>query len=133
MSTILAIDYGLARIGLAISYVGLAEPLKVLKNDLSSANTVIGPQALADLKKIIETEKVEKIVLGISEQKMAEKTLIFRDYLATLFNFPIILADEALSSCEVKEKLKDLPKKNRYREIDHYAAAIILENYLELC
>ena len=133
MPTILAIDYGLARIGLAISYAGLAEPLQVLKNDLSAKNSTIGPLALAELKKIVETEKVEKIVLGISEQEMAEKTLVFYDYLKTLFNFEIILVDEVLSSYEVRQKLNELPKKNRYREIDHYAAAIILENYLELC
>lgn len=133
MSTVLAIDYGLARIGLAISYVGLAEPLKILRNDLSAKNSTIGPQALESLKKIIETEKVEKIVLGISEQKMAEKTLVLFDYLKSLFDLEIILVDEVLSSYEVKQKLNELPKKNRYREIDHYAAAIILENYLELC
>ncbi|MFA6814478.1 MAG: Holliday junction resolvase RuvX [Patescibacteria group bacterium] len=133
MSIILAIDYGLARIGLAISYVGLAEPLKVIKNDLTASKLIIGDQALEEIKNIIEKEKVEKIVLGISEQEMAKKTLEFSEHLKSLFSLDVILVDEALSSYEVEQRLKELPKKNRRQAIDHYAAAIILENYLDLC
>ena len=133
MSTILAIDYGLARIGLAISYVGLAEPLKVISNDISYKNSIIGPRALDEIKEIIEREEVKKIVLGISEQEMAKKTLAFFDFLKPLISLEIVLIDETLSSYEVQQKLQDLPKKHRRQAIDHYAAAIILENYLDLC
>lgn len=77
MSTILAIDYGLARIGLAISYVGLAEPLTIINNDVTSNEPIIGSQALAEIKQIVKAEKVDKIVLGISEQAMAKKILEF--------------------------------------------------------
>jgi putative transcription antitermination factor YqgF len=133
MPTILAIDYGLARIGLAVSFVGLAEPLKVIKNDLAGHDLAIGPQALKEIQTIIESEKVEKVVVGVSEYKMAEKTLDFVNYLKSLINLEIILVDETLSSYEVEQKLKDLPKKVRRQAIDHYAAALILENYLDLC
>jgi putative transcription antitermination factor YqgF len=133
MSTILAIDYGLARIGLAISFVGLAEPLKVIENDLSSRNNIIGDQALADIKEIITKHQVDKIVLGISEQEMAKKTSEFSDILKSIFDLDIVLVDEALSSYEVEQRLKELPKKKSRQAIDHYAAAIILENYLDLC
>jgi len=133
MSTILAIDYGLVRIGLAISLVGLAEPLKIIKNDASVTNPIIGPQALEELKNTIEEYQVDKIVLGISEQKMAEMTLDFLAHLKSIISLEIVLVDEALSSYEVEQKLKDLPKKNRRQAIDHYAAALILENYLDLC
>jgi putative transcription antitermination factor YqgF len=133
MSTILAIDYGLARIGLAISYVGLAEPLKVIQNDLTLKNQIIGSRALQEIKNIVEKEKVQKIVLGISEQEMAQKTLEFFQHLKSVFSIDIILIDETLSSYEVEQRLKELPKKHRRQAIDHYAAAIILENYLDLC
>jgi putative transcription antitermination factor YqgF len=133
MSIILAIDYGLARIGLAISYVGLAEPLTIINNDLTIGEAIIGSQALAQIKKIIKEEKVEKIVLGISEQEMAKKTLEFFEILKSTFALEIILVDEVLSSYEVEQRLKELPKKKRRQAIDHYAAAIILENYLDLC
>jgi putative transcription antitermination factor YqgF len=133
MSTILAIDYGLARIGLAISYVGLAEPLTIIKNNLSSNEPIIDSQALKQISKIVKEEKVEKIVLGISEQEMAKKTLEFFEILKSTFTFEIVLVDEVLSSYEVEQRLKDLPKKKRRQAIDHYAAAIILENYLDLC
>ncbi|HPR14119.1 MAG TPA: Holliday junction resolvase RuvX [Candidatus Woesebacteria bacterium] len=133
MSTILAIDYGLARIGLAISYVGLAEPLTIINNDVTSNEPIIGSQALAEIKQIVKAEKVDKIVLGISEQAMAKKILEFFEILQSTFNLDIILVDEVLSSYEVEQRLKELPKKKRRQAIDHYAAAIILENYLDLC
>ncbi len=133
MPTILAIDYGLARIGLAISFVGLVEPLKVIKNDLLGHELPIGPRALEEIQAVIQKEKVEKIVIGLSESKMAEQTIKFFNYLKSLLDVEIVMADETLSSYEVEEKLKDLPKKNRRQAIDHYAAALILENYLDLC
>jgi len=133
MSTVLAIDYGLARIGLAISHVGLAEPLKVIKNDVTSTDSIIGAQALQEIKNVVKNEQVDKIVLGISEQEMAKKTLKFFKHLKSVFPLEIVLVDEALSSYEVEQRLKELPKKNRRQAIDHYAAAIILENYLDLC
>lgn len=138
MATLLGIDYGLARIGLAVARVGLAEPLLVLENDLVSSGEVvrqmtIGPRALKQLQTIIQQENIEEIVVGVSEAKMAEKILQFVDFLKTQLSLPINLVDETLSSYEVAEKLKDLPQKYRHGPIDHYAAAIILENYLELC
>ena len=133
MSTILAIDYGLARIGFAISHVDLAEPLQVIKNDITVSDSIIGVQALQEIKNIVKNEQVDKIVLGISEQEMAKKTLEFFKHLKSVFSLEIVLVDETLSSYEVEQKLKELPKKNRRQAIDHYAAAIILENYLDLC
>jgi len=71
--------------------------------------------------------------LGISEQAMAKKILEFFEILQSTFNLDVILVDEVLSSYEVEQRLKELPKKKRRQAIDHYAAAIILENYLDLC
>ena len=133
MPTVLAIDYGLARIGLAISFVGLAEPLKVVKNDLIDDASPIGPQALKEIQAIIQEEKVEKIIIGVSESKMAKKTIEFFNYLKSLLDLEIIMVDETLSSYEVEQRLRELPKKVRRQAIDHYAAALILENYLDLC
>lgn len=140
MSILLGIDYGLARIGLAISRVGLAEPLFVLANDLSASsdstsgsNSTIGPAALTKLIALLDSEKVDEIIVGISEAKMAEKIQAFVAELEKHTVLPIKLVDETLSSYEVAEKLQDLPQKHRHGPIDHYAAALILENYLELC
>jgi len=130
MSTLLGIDYGLARIGLAVARFGLAEPLLVLQNDHHDG---LNPKVLAQLLAIIEREKIDTIVVGVSEAIMAEKTLDFVEFLKSKTAVPIELVDETLSSYEVMLKLKDLPKKNRRGPIDHYAAALILENYLDLC
>ena len=66
MAILLGIDYGRARIGLAISRADLAEPLLVINNDLdpSQKQAIIGPQAWQQLLNIIKDEAVEQIVLG---------------------------------------------------------------------
>jgi putative transcription antitermination factor YqgF len=120
---ILAIDYGTVRLGTALSYGTLAEPLTILAND---------NQLIDNLKKIIASECVTKIVFGLSENEMAEKTKVFSAQLAAATNLPVIFFDETLSSHEVTEKLKHLGKKNHHRQhIDHFAAAHILQNYLD--
>ena len=135
MAVLLGIDYGLARIGLAISRVGLAEPLLVIDNDLDpeQKQAVIGPQAWQQLLAVIKHEAVEQIVLGVSEQHMAELSLALAALLRKAQPVPVATADETLSSVEAKAKLQDLPAHKRQGPIDHYAAAIILENYLEVC
>ena len=56
----LGIDYGRSKIGLAIGVGSFAEPLRVIRykdTELLSR----------EIKKIIETEKINKVVVGISE------------------------------------------------------------------
>ena len=135
MAILLGIDYGRARIGLAISRADLAEPLLVINNDLdpSQKQAIIGPQAWQQLLNIIKDEAVEQIVLGVSEQQMAEFSLALAELLQKKQAVPVTTIDETLSSVEAKAKLQDLPSHKRRGPIDHYAAAIILENYLEVC
>lgn len=121
--TILAIDYGTQRLGLAISRVNFAEPLCII---LNSENM------FEELQKIINDESVEKIVIGISEQLMAEKTRKFADDLANITSLPIEFTDETLSSKTVHEKLINHKKKTRSGHIDHFAAAEFLQEWLEL-
>ncbi|MDR0463374.1 MAG: Holliday junction resolvase RuvX [Pseudomonadales bacterium] len=119
---ILAIDYGTVRVGLAVSYGTLAEPLQVIANN---------EKIFENLGKIIEGERVEEIVVGVSENEMAQQTLDFVEKLKQLISLPIHTSDETLSSFEVEQKLKVLKKSKRDGEIDHYAATIILQNYLD--
>ncbi|SRR5258708_18432878 len=121
---ILAIDYGTRRVGLAISQGTLAEPLMILANY---------PGLIEDLVRIVGEQHAEKIVVGISENEMAEKTKIFVAQLQKVLSLPVEMMDETLSSVTVHQKLAERHKgKKQYSgPIDHYAAAEILQNYLD--
>lgn len=124
MVKVLAIDFGTQRVGLAISRGTLAEPLAVVPND---------EHLFDQLKSIIQNESVEQIVVGISEGEMADLTREFAQDLEEIVTVPIEFTDETLSSHEVEEKLKERGVKLSARTgpIDHLAAALILENWLE--
>jgi putative Holliday junction resolvase len=124
MQRFLGIDFGLARIGLAVSYGTLAEPLGVLPND---------EILLADIKALIKQYDVTDLVIGISEMEMAKLSQEFGEKLSKETGLPLHLQDEALTSTEVQSLLREKSKgKKQYRgRIDHFAAAKILERYLD--
>lgn len=120
---IIALDYGRQRIGVALSFGTLAEPLTVIANN---------EHAIENIEQIIHEHQVGKIVVGVSQRLMAKESEIFGRQIATTLNLPLVLVDENLSSIEAKKRLheKDLGKKKYKGEIDHFAAAIFLQNYL---
>ena len=76
----------------------------------------------------------EVFLVGVSEKKtMAQLSQEFGQKLAQQFHLPVKLYDETLSSVEVKRKLHERHQgKKQYKgPIDHYAAALILQNYLD--
>jgi len=123
---ILGIDYGRSKVGLAIAEGPLADPWKVLHY---SETSVLESQ----IKKIIETEKIEKIVVGLSEGQMAEETKEFVAAIQPFIISPIELFDETLSSHDAQEmsRAAGISQKKRHEMEDAYAAAIMLQNYLD--
>ena len=119
---VLGIDYGTTRIGLAIARGPLAEPLEIVNND---------DQALTKIKQIIDREQVEQLVVGLSENQMAEKTKIFVESLKTITQIPIEFVDETLSSYEMHHKLVDAKKSVKQGPIDHFVAAQLLQDWLD--
>jgi putative transcription antitermination factor YqgF len=121
---VLGIDYGLQRVGVAITRGALAEPLLVLSQD---------DALLAELQKIITAERVEKVVVGLSEKTMAELAMAFGQELQHVLppEVTVEYVDETLSSKEVEHRLRQAPLSKKRGKIDHYAAAIILERWLE--
>lgn len=121
----LGIDFGLKKIGLAISEGYLPHPYKVIrvKNPNNSLN---------EIKKIIQKEKIDKIIVGISEGEMAEKSKKFAAFLKKKTGTDTETVDETLSSQNAQNLLysaKKQRKKRKERE-DSVSASLILENYL---
>lgn len=121
MKTYLALDYGTKRVGVARSFETLAEPLTILPNN-DTLITVV--------REICTHERIDEIVVGISENEMAEKSRAFAAELRAAVGLPVHVSDETLSSVEVHRRLQTRPKR-RQGEIDDLAAAVILEEFLE--
>ena len=132
---ILGIDYGTKRIGLATNIGSFAEPLTILPNKIDQDHPIVAEETLVKLLEILEDRQIEQIVLGISEQEMAEKIKDFAVILEEKIKIPLDLMDETLSSQEVSRKMKEakFSLKKRKGHIDHYAAALILEEWLDMC
>ena len=118
---VLSLDYGTKRIGVAVSYASLAQPLTILPNDA---------HLIAAIMDLIDQHHIQQIVVGLSENEMAKKTQEFVRQLQLATSLPIIFIDETLTSFQVHEWLKTASAKKRREPIDHYAAAVILENFL---
>lgn len=122
---VLAIDFGTKRIGLAISRLSLALPLAVIEyTDLTDA--------LTKIKQYCQEHQAARIVIGLSEQGMAQKTKQFKHKLEEVIDLPIEFADETMTSQQVRAKLKEKGIKNIKKPIDHYAAALILDEWISL-
>ena len=121
---LLGIDYGLKRIGLAISINGIIAPLEVIQNDTKT---------ITQIEKIIKENQVEKIYIGVSEGKFADKTLEFVKHLKTMINLPIETVEEAVSTIEADAiYLANKNKKSDYKKnIDSVAAAVILRRVID--
>ncbi len=129
----LGIDYGDARVGVAVSdLLGItAQGVKTIKN------TGI-KKLLAELKEVIDEYKPEKIVIGLpknmdgSEGFRAQATREFAKRLEEIYDGKIIFWDERLSSMGAKRYLNETNTRGKKRKevLDTVAACIILEGYL---
>ncbi len=130
----LAIDYGLKRIGLALSdpLITFSYPFKTIPNDSNS---------IRELKKIIDEQGIVKIILGFPKKESGEpasisgKVIVFKEKLEKEFRLEILFRDERYTSSLASEIITmSVSKKSKRKEkglIDMGAAAIILQNYLD--
>ncbi|KKQ92074.1 MAG: hypothetical protein UT58_C0038G0004 [Microgenomates group bacterium GW2011_GWC1_39_7b] len=128
---ILGIDYGRAKVGLAIAEGDFAEPWKVIRvksfEDAIEKVSSAFAEASAD-------KQVDKVVVGISEGEMGEESKKFAETLhSSLFALPFEFFDETLTSQDAQKLSREAGmsrKKARGME-DAFAASIMLQNYLE--
>lgn len=130
---IIGIDYGDARVGIAVSdLLGItAQGVKTIKN------TGI-KQLLGEVKAVINEYKPEKIVIGLpknmdgSEGFRVDATRDFADKLKTVYKGEIVFWDERLSSMGAERYLNETNTRGKKRKavLDTVAACIILEGYL---
>ena len=123
----LGVDYGLKKMGLAISEGQIASPLKVI--EITGLN-----DAISKISQVIKSEEIERVVIGIPESGEAKN--IAKKFATELKSkqeaVSVIEADETLSSQTAKNLMIDLGvgEKARQKE-DAYAATIILQNFID--
>lgn len=132
---IVAVDYGMARIGVAISDPSqiIASPINTLQNQ---------KKAELSAKALLETIKdydVEEIVVGLpfklngKHSLSTDETLYFVEELKKISPFPIKTWDERLTTLQVERAMKDnsMSRKKRSKVIDAACATLILQSYLD--
>ncbi len=131
---VLGIDYGEARIGIAISdELGfLAHPLETIHCRKT--------HPLKRIAAIVKEKGVAKLVLGLplrrdgTEGPAAERVRAFSDRLRSeLPDIPQLFVDESFSTIEAQKHLHEAGKNTKRSKpvIDQAAAVVILQSYLD--
>lgn len=132
MNPILGIDFGQARIGLAIS-----DELRLLAHPLETVAANKNPgKRIAD---IVRDRKIEKVVIGIPRHMSgeigdaAQRALDFAGKLRRILSCPVETWDERLTTVAANRALTAAGKKTRQTRsfVDQVAAQIILQGYLD--
>lgn len=138
---VIGIDYGMARIGLAVSDERkiIATPLRTLPAEKKSEQTVVKLLAfLHDHEKEFGYE-IEAIVVGYPLLMSGKKGLLadevnhFVELLKEHIIVPVTTWDERLTSVQADRSLREgnLTRKKRSQKADSVSALIILQNYLD--
>jgi putative Holliday junction resolvase len=132
MNPILGIDFGRARIGLAISdeLRLLAHPLKTIRNDKA---------AIARIADVVRNRKIETVVVGVPRHmsgavgESASAALEFVEKLRAELPCVIETSDERLTTVAAERTLRQSGKKTRETRhvVDQVAAQMILQTYLD--
>lgn len=134
MSRILSIDYGLKRVGLAVT-----DPLQITANALETVPT---ENIISYLKAYVAKEKVERFVLGYpmqtngNESETMKYIRPFAENLQKIFpDIELTYVDERYTSVLAHRTMLEagLKKKDRQNKatVDRISATIILQTYLE--
>ena len=132
----LGLDLGTKTLGVAISdkngIISMPYTTLIINNDDNLS-------IISKLQKIIDEEKIEKIILGFPKNmnntigERALKTLEFQKELEKILNIEVVMQDERLSTVSSEKFLikNDLSRKKRKQIIDKMAAQIILQSFLD--
>ena len=135
---VIGLDYGTKTVGVAVSdeTMLIAQPLVTIER--KQANKL--RQTYAAIEAIIAEQDVELIVLGNpknmnnTEGERVQAAKEFKEALERRTGLPVVLVDERLTTVEANRILEDtgVALSARKEHIDKMAAAIILQNYLDM-
>lgn len=126
--SILAIDYGTKKIGLAVAVEGIAFPVAIIATK----------EAFSYLPKMVKEREIDTIIVGIANHmdgtvsEQATRTREFQKKLQNILpkDVQYIEWDERLTTFEAKSAV-DPHGKDPRKAIDDVAASILLQSYLD--
>jgi len=132
MNPILALDFGRARIGAAIS-----DELQLLAHPLETIPA--NERAPFRIAEIVREKNVDHVVTGLPKQMdgqigaAATAVLEFVEKLRAILPCPVVTWDERLTTAAANRALRDAGKKTRQTRgyVDQVAAQMILQSYLD--
>jgi putative Holliday junction resolvase len=132
MKPIMGIDFGRARIGIAIS-----DELRLLAHPVETIPS--SKQAMNRVAKLARDKNVEKIVVGVPKLMSgglgpaAEEALRFVEDVRKAVSCGVVTWDERLTTVAAHRALRDAGKKTRATRgyVDQVAAQMILQGYLD--
>lgn len=134
MARIMAVDYGIKRVGLAVT-----DPLQIIS---SALDTIPTEKVLDFIKKYCSEEEVEHFVVGEPTHADGNPTYLtplVHQFIAELNKafpqIPVSTWDERYTSVEAKRVILAAGFKKKQRQdkalVDRISAAIILQEYME--
>ena len=131
---IMAIDYGDARTGVAVS-----DPTGVLAGQTFLIKSRKADVVLAELVALVQKQGAEELVMGYPRNMdgtvgpRAEKYAAFAKRLEEAAGMPVVLWDERRTTVDAHRILGEqgIRAKNRKDKLDSVAATLILEGYLD--
>jgi putative holliday junction resolvase len=131
VSKALALDYGSARTGVAVS-----DPSGTLARPLCVVAKVGSASGMADLCAIIEREAPEVVVVGLpltlrgERGPQAVETEAFIARLHSRCNIPILTEDERLTTA-IARRMPTTSRRRSTTSDDSQAAAVLLQTFLD--
>jgi putative Holliday junction resolvase len=119
--TILAFDFGLKRIGVAVG-----------ERELKTAHPLESVSSFDEIHLLVKEWRPTRLVVGLpvreaGEHPLAKKVEKFARRLEGSFRLPVARVDERFTSVEAESRLRGVKKK----AVDSVAAQLILEQYFD--
>ena len=132
--TVMAIDYGDAHTGVAIS-----DPTGFLAGFTTTVHSRKAEVVLEELTRLVQTHKVDELVMGFPRNMdgtEGPRAQLYRDFAARVAEatgLTPVLWDERRTTVDAHRILFDSGKnaKKRKQTVDAVAASLILEGYLD--
>lgn len=132
--TLLAFDFGIKRIGVAVGEWPLAQahPLTTIRSEVNA-------ERFAAIAALIDEWKPVGLVVGLpvaldgAPHAMTSRSVRFANQLRGRFGLPVDYAEERLTSVEAEERLREsgYNAKDAKEHLDALAAQIILECFFQ--
>jgi putative Holliday junction resolvase len=134
LNRVLSVDYGIKRIGVALS-----DLMQIIAKPYTTIINIDNQQVLQELDIIVQDKNVNRIIVGLPltlKGEYSEQTKItikFVEFLKQNMQIEILTYDERLSSIQAKNSLIKQGVKTGHNKgaVDQTAAALFLQGYLD--